>query len=612
MKLRSLLPIIVLTLILSACNMTLAEDITPPPNYIAPTPVPTLVLFPSQPPNLANGAAIYAEKCAPCHGTTGLGDGEQGIQLSVTVRAFGLPEIARPASPAQYYTMVTRGNIERFMPPFASLTDQERWDVTGYVMTLHTTPDQIERGKQLFEENCIDCSTDYFEDQLVMSGLTAVELARIARQGNEQVQAFGSNFGDEELWDVAAYLRTLSFDASPHTPPEAASANPTPVPAAATAPIGTSQVPAEGEATVVPVPGFGNVTGTVENNTGTGLPSTLNVTLRGFDHDLNDPSAGPVEVLSLDANVKSDGTYLFENVELPANRIFVTEVTRENVTLQSEFAIVEDGAQSVNMPALVLYAITEDTSVLVMDEVQIILEYGADSIAAYGLYSFRNPGSEIVVIPQTDTGEIPFIKFPEGAFSTGFEPTQNSENFMPTDNGFAIPPSENAYQLIAFSSLARSEEFNFSQSFALPVSSVTFFMPVGVEIDDSRLTDLGTQTIDNFTYQVYQAQPIDAGGSFDFVVSGAPQEAATAARPNNGLLFGAAGVGIALIVAGLWMYRQDKTKGEEEAPEDEFDTPEDVMDAIVALDDLHGKKKISEKAYKKKRAELKDILKEKL
>lgn len=611
MKLRYLILIIALALTLPACNMTLAEDITPPPNYIAPTPVPTLVLFPSRPPNLANGAAIYAEKCAPCHGTTGLGDGEQGIQLSVTVRAFGLPEIARPASPAQYYTMVTRGNIERFMPPFTSLTDQERWDVTGYVMTLHTTPDQIERGKQLFEENCGGCPTGYFEDQQVMSGLTAVELARLARQGNDQVQAFGSNFSEDELWDAAAYLRTLSLDASPQTPPEVASANPTPVSAAATAPIGTSQVPAEGEATAIPEPGFGSVTGTVENNTGASLPSTLEVTLRGFDHDVNDPNTGPVEVLSLEARVNSDGTYLFEKVELPANRIFVAEITREDVTLQSEFAIVEDGAQSVTMPALALYAITEDTSSLVMDEVQIILEYGTDSIAVYGLYSFRNPGSEIISIPQTDTGGIPFIKFPEGAFSTGFEPTQNSENFMPTNDGFAIPPSENAYQLIAFSTLARSDELDFSQSFELPVSSVTFFTPVGVRIDDSKLTDLGAQTIDNFTYQVYQAPPVEAGGTFDFVVSGEPQDAAAAASPNNAMLLAAAGIGIALIAAGLWMYRQDKTL-EEEATDDEFDTAEEVMDAILALDDLHAKKKISEKTYKKKRSELKEILKEKL
>ena len=177
--------VVALTLLLSACNFTLAEDITPPPNYVPPTPVPTLVLYPSKASSVQNGAAIYVEKCMPCHGETGLGDGEQGIQLGVTVRAFGLSEIARPASPAQYYTAVTRGNIERFMPPFASLTDEERWDVTAYVLTLHTSEEDIQKGKELFEKNCADCSTDYFKSEEKMSTLSEVELARIVKQGSD-------------------------------------------------------------------------------------------------------------------------------------------------------------------------------------------------------------------------------------------------------------------------------------------------------------------------------------------------------------------------------------------------------------------------------------------
>ena len=103
MKLRYLLFVAILTLLISACNFTLAEDVTPPPGYVPPTPVPTLVLVPPQAPNVENGKAIFAVKCAGCHGATGLGDGEQGIQLGVTVPAFGLPEIARPAVPAQWY-----------------------------------------------------------------------------------------------------------------------------------------------------------------------------------------------------------------------------------------------------------------------------------------------------------------------------------------------------------------------------------------------------------------------------------------------------------------------------------------------------------------------------
>ena len=57
--------------------------------------------------------------------------------------------------------------------------------------------------------------------------------------------------------------------------------------------------------------------------------------------------------------------------------------------------------------------------------------------------------------------------------------------------------------------------------------------------------------------------------------------------------------------------RTEETNGEEDSG-DEFETSEDVIDAIIALDDLHRSKKISDEAYQKRRAELKDILKEKM
>ncbi len=287
MKFRFIIILIILATLLSACNLTLAEDVTPPPGYIAPTPLPTLgPLYPAQIPSVETGALIYVEKCAPCHGATGLGDGEKGIQLGVTVRAFGLPEIARSASPAQYYTSVTRGNIERFMPPFASLNDQQRWDVVSYVLTLHTTPEQIAKGRELFEANCKNCSTDFFKNQEQMSELSAVELARLIRQGNAEVPAFGANLEDNDLWAIAAYLRTLSFNTAPLAQPTVVPVTQTPVAADSGTPS------AEGEATPVIQAGFGTISGSIDNKTGANLPSDLVITLRAFDHGGADPSLG--------------------------------------------------------------------------------------------------------------------------------------------------------------------------------------------------------------------------------------------------------------------------------------------------------------------------------
>src|SRR4051812_42455203 len=107
MKFRFIFTFAWLALTLSACS--LAEDITPPPGYQSPTPPPTLgPLFPANPPELASGAAIFAKKCAPCHGAQGLGDGPAGAKLPKQPPALGKAEIAATAVPAAWYTIVTQ------------------------------------------------------------------------------------------------------------------------------------------------------------------------------------------------------------------------------------------------------------------------------------------------------------------------------------------------------------------------------------------------------------------------------------------------------------------------------------------------------------------------
>lgn len=629
MKLR--IPfLLTVTILLAACNFTLAEDVTPPPNYVPPTPGPTLgPLFPPRAPSTENGAAIFAEKCAPCHGARGLGDGAQGIQLGVTVPAFGLPEIARPASPAQWYTTVTQGNMERFMPPFASLSDQERWDVVAYAMTLHTSKAELEKGKELFESNCANCSADFFKDQAKMAALSEVELARIIKQGNDQVKAFGSKLSADEVWTVAAYLRTLPFDtasvaaASFTATPEAVTITQSPLPADSGTPVGTEQVPATSGATTVAKAGFGIVSGSIENNTGADLPSDMKVTLRGFDHG-TDPSAGPQEVFSQEGNLNADGSFVFENIEIPLNRIFTAEITYDGTKLQSDYAIVKQGDTSVSVPPIKLYIKTTDTSKLVVDEARIFFEYGTDNtIQVFNVYLFHNPTDQTIIVTLNEQGQVPFIKAPDGSSNVGYEPMQDSEKFLQTQNGFAIPPSPNAYGLIGFASVAQAKKFNLSQEFVLPVAKVTVFVPEGVTVKNDKMSSLGVQAIQNFNFQIYELNSVSAGEKITLGIAGTPKEAATtdtgstteAATSNQNLLLGAGALGVALILAGAWMYLRDRNRAEEtngETNDNEFESSEDIIDAIIALDDLHRAKKISDESYQKRRGELKDVLKEKM
>jgi hypothetical protein len=174
--------------------------------------------------------------------------------------------------------------------------------------------------------------------------------------------------------------------------------------------------------------------------------------------------------------------------------------------------------------------------------------------------------------------------------------------------------------MIAFASVPRAKEFDFSQEFVLPAASVTVFVPEGIKIQSAQSTDLGVQAIQDFNFQIYELGEVGAGETLKLSISGNPKESTTASAPeestsNQNLLIGAGALGVALILAGAWMYLRDRNREEGEAGEeagDEFETSEDVIDAIIALDDLHRARKISEEAYQKRRAELKEVLKGKM
>lgn len=621
MKLRYLLFIAIGTLLLSACNM--AADVTPPPNYVPPTPAPTLgPLFPTEAPNAENGKAIFAEKCAPCHGTTGLGDGEQGKNLPVSVAPLGLSEFAHDATPAKWYSVVTQGNLERFMPPFASLTDQERWDVVAYALTLHTTNDQLATGKSLFEKNCADCGNT-FTSQEMMSALSEDDIVNMIKQGGNGFPAFGSSFSDDEARAVAAYIRTLSF--ASQTAPVAVSATETPASTEAATPSaegtaveGTPQAEVTAEATAeTSASSQGNIHGKIENHMGGDLPSDLKITLHGYDHS-GDPNAGPQETVTMEGAIHPDGTYSFDAGQLVENQLFRSEVTVDGLSYQSEYAVVPAGATDLELSTIVLYPTTEDFSTLKVEELQIYFDLASDNAQMFAVYFISNNTDKTVVVHLADGKTVPFLNLPDGGTSLGYETTNDSAKFVATGDGFAMPPSTTPYGLIAFASLPKSKSINIVQPVQLPIHAVSLFLPEGVNAEGATLTDLGVQALQNTNFHVYTAEPLNSGSSLEFTVTGEPKS--TSVSPditqNKTVIFGVGALGLALIFAGVFMYWRDRKRRAEEASdepedEDEFDDSESIMDAIIALDELHRSGKISDEAYKNRREELKNALKRK-
>jgi mono/diheme cytochrome c family protein len=639
MKLRIAIILTTLAIALSACNMTLAADITPPPGYVPPTPGPTLgPIFPAQAPSIENGAAIYAEKCAPCHGNTGLGDGAKGKELPVTVAAFALPETAHKAAPARWYTTVTQGKIDRYMPPFASLNDQQKWDVVSYALTLHTTPQQIETGKGLFEAKCKICHAEGFTQEK-LAALSAENIAYLIANGKDKMPA--TTMTEDEAYAVAAYVRSLTFaslpiptvTAVPVTPTSASAASETPsavvtpldgTPQSEVTPEASAQVVVTSEAgTQVAVTSKGTPaipTGTISGSAkgAAKLSAGLPVTLRGYDHT-GDQTSGPQETLTLTGALNADGTFKFENVEIPTGRIFLVEIEYNGIQYQSDFEPIEAGKSELVLPPITVYETSTDLSLLTFQQVHLYSDFANQGVVQIvEIYTFVNSSDKTVNI-VTDGKSIPFITLPDNATDVGFEAGQDSAPFMGSTEGVAILPNEKPYSVIAFFNVTYdTKALEIKQKFVLDTPSVLLLFPEGIKVDSAQLTPAGSQTIQDGTFETFNASGFKAGDTLTFSFSGTPK-VATGATPtttkNNSLLIGVGSFGLVLILAGIWLFMRDRKRGNIEIVEEEqaeFEEPESVMDAIIALDDLHRAGKIPDEAYHARRDELKAKLKKEI
>jgi len=72
------------------------------------------------------GARIYAERCSPCHGEHGRGDGPTAPALQPPPRDFGDAAFWKDRSTAQLRVVVQGGKPGTMMPPFQGvLSDAE-------------------------------------------------------------------------------------------------------------------------------------------------------------------------------------------------------------------------------------------------------------------------------------------------------------------------------------------------------------------------------------------------------------------------------------------------------------------------------------------------------
>lgn len=80
------------------------------------------------------GKALYREHCLPCHGKSGVGDGEMAKKMGYKPANLTLERLNQQAD-GEIFWKVSKGRPP--MPEFETqLSERERWDIVSYVRTL--------------------------------------------------------------------------------------------------------------------------------------------------------------------------------------------------------------------------------------------------------------------------------------------------------------------------------------------------------------------------------------------------------------------------------------------------------------------------------------------
>ena len=614
--------------VLTACGgVSLAEDVTPPPNYqpssagVQPAAQESTA-YPLLPPDPAQGAAIYQEKCLPCHGATGMGDGPQAGNLPSPPPAIGSVEVARAARPADWFDVVTNGRLEKLMPGFSgSLNDRQRWDVVAYAFSLSRESAAVDKGKTIYDQQCANCHGDQgqgsanapdWTTQDRLSVLSDAELEGILANGQNSMPAFADKLSSDDRFAVIDYVRTLMLAGTSPAGEQDNQPEPTAVetvvPGEQATPVGTPAAEAGTPAAERSV----TIGGSISDSKGGAVGNGLTVTLAGFD--------GMNQVSENQTTTGPDGKYEFKDVQVKPNMAFMARVEKDSYTFNSDIVHAADiTGDTVSLP-ITVFDTTTDASGLVADRLHLFFDFTQPGeVQVVELFIISNPMGKVVVASAPDKPALTF-KFPPEAPNLQFAGGAIGDRFVQTADGFGdlspVQPDPEQHQVLFSYNLPYDRGLSLEVPVPINVSAAVVMLPPGgIKLQSDQLMAGGSRDVQGMTFQLFTGSNLSAGSTLKIDLSGkANPTAPTTNSSLPGLLIGAGTFGLVLVGAGFWVLRRRKAPmmaevgAVDEAPIQESE--DDLVDAILALDDLHQAGKLPDDAYKVRRAELKEQLRQ--
>ena len=299
-------------------------------------------------------------------------------------------------------------------------------------------------------------------------------------------------------------------------------------------------------------------------------------------------------------------------------RLFFTTLQHQGVTYGSDVVGAEAGKATLDLPISV-YDTTQDLSALKIDRLHVFFEQVDESTMRIAeLFILSNTGDKTIAPSAAGASTLTF-QLPEGFQNLEFQDGELGGRYVQTADGFGdtspIYPGSETYQVLLAYTLPYQRKLELSQPMGLDTDAIVVLAPQeSFKLKGDNLISSGSRDIDGVPYQQLDGEGIKAGEVLNLTIS---NNMSLGSTTTSGLIIGLGALGLALLVGGVWMVvrnrvrtNSDEVVSEIAEPGAGAETREELMDAILALDDLHSSGQIPDEAYLTRRAELKAKLKD--
>lgn len=333
------------------------------------------------------------------------------------------------------------------------------------------------------------------------------------------------------------------------------------------------------------------------------LPSKLMVSLQAFE------SGTMQEEWSTSSTVASDGSFSFSQVRMPANWVFQTRVTYNQIEFTSK---VQAAFSSTDLYLpITIYATSSDPSVITIDRLHIFINNPQpNQLEITEIFILSNPSSLAIVSKNKQ----PILQFglPKNASNLILQGGHIGDGrYISTNDGFGdlqtIFPGRGQTEELFSYDIPFSQLASLNLPITWPVSNVLIMVPAtALSVSGHQIGIYGQQLFQGRNFKVYNASNLIQGSTLSLEISvKTPSGQENTTSPANHLIFGGSVLFIVLLIIGIFLYRyyQSQPKRRKSKPlQEDINT---LIDSIVVLDNLHKAGKLSSNAYQKRRQALK-------